>query len=102
MTESKNRELAISATSKIYEKVNDALRKRDTDKRWFWELLQNAKDTVVFKKGETTQLNDPNKKVDVKLTLTKNEKKNDQTTNQKIDTHTHTHRKNIKLNRIGT
>ncbi len=74
MTESKNRELAISATSKIYEKVNDALRKRDTDKRWFWELLQNAKDTVVFKKGETTQLNDPNKKVDVKLTLTKNEK----------------------------
>ncbi len=74
MTENKNRELAISATSKIFEKVNDALRKRDTDKRWFWELLQNAKDTVVFKKGETTLLNDPDKKVDVKLTLTKNDK----------------------------
>lgn len=74
MTESKNRELAISATSKIFEKVNDALRKRDTDKRWFWELLQNAKDTVVFKKGEKTLLNSPDKKVDVKLTLTKNDK----------------------------
>ena len=74
MTESKNRELAISATSKIFEKVNDALRKRDTDKRWFWELLQNAKDTVVFKKGEITLLNNPNKKVDIKLTLTKNDK----------------------------
>lgn len=74
MTESRNRELAISATSKIFEKVNDALRKRDTDKRWFWELLQNAKDTVVFKKGEITSLNIPHRKVDVKLTLTLNEK----------------------------
>ncbi|PKQ61553.1 hypothetical protein BZG02_15295 [Labilibaculum filiforme] len=72
MTESRNRELAISATSKIYEKVNDALRKRDTDKRWFWELLQNAKDTVVFKKGEVTNLNHPDKKVDVKLTFSSN------------------------------
>jgi hypothetical protein len=69
MTESRNRELAISATSKIYEKVNDALRKRDTDKRWFWELLQNAKDTVIFKKGELTNLNQPDKKVDIKLSF---------------------------------
>ncbi|WP_159474744.1 DUF3883 domain-containing protein [Chryseobacterium sp. 18068] len=73
MIESKNRELAISATSKIFEKVNDALRKRDTDKRWFWELLQNAKDTVVLKKGEKTPLNDPDRKVDVKIIFSKNE-----------------------------
>ena len=72
MTEFRNRELAISATSKIYEKVNDALRKRDTDKRWFWELLQNAKDTVVFKKGEVTHLNHPDKKVDIKLSFSSN------------------------------
>lgn len=72
MTESRNRELAISATSKIYEKVNDALRKRDTDKRWFWELLQNAKDTVVYKKGEETSFNLSGKKVDVRLEFSSN------------------------------
>lgn len=44
----------------------------DTDKRWFWELLQNAKDTVVYKSNETTPFNVPNKKVDVKLVFTKN------------------------------
>lgn len=48
----KNLELATSATSKIYEKVNNALKQDDTDKRWFWELLQNAKDTVVTSKGK--------------------------------------------------
>lgn len=45
----KNRDLATSATSKIFEKVNDALAKEYSDKRWFWELLQNAKDTVAQK-----------------------------------------------------
>lgn len=50
--DNKNLELATSATSKIYEKVNRALAEKDTDKRWFWELLQNAKDTVVASKGK--------------------------------------------------
>lgn len=50
--DNKNLELATSATSKIYEKVNRALAEKDTDKRWFWELLQNAKDTVVVSKGK--------------------------------------------------
>lgn len=58
----KNTELATSATSKIYEKVNNALAKNDTDKRWFWELLQNAKDTVVLSKG----------KVDIKVIIDNN------------------------------
>jgi hypothetical protein len=63
MSDIKNRELATSATSKIYEKVNTALSKYDSDKRWFWELLQNAKDTVVHSKG----------KVDVRVIISKNE-----------------------------
>jgi hypothetical protein len=63
MSDSKNLELATSATSKIYEKVNTALSKNDSDKRWFWELLQNAKDTVVHSKG----------KVDVRVIISKNE-----------------------------
>ncbi|QRQ99509.1 hypothetical protein [Dyadobacter sandarakinus] len=49
--ENRNRELATSATSKIYEKVNNALAEKDGDKRWFWELLQNAKDTVATSNG---------------------------------------------------
>jgi len=71
---SRNKELAISATSKIFEKVSDALRKTDTDKRWFWELLQNAKDTVVYKTGVSSPFNQAEKKVDVKLILKKNER----------------------------
>lgn len=63
MIENKNRDLAITASSKIFEKVNTALSKPNTDKRWFWELLQNAKDTVVRSKG----------KVDIRLILSKNE-----------------------------
>jgi hypothetical protein len=63
MTENKNRKLAISATRTIDEKVKRALGKTNSDKRWFWELLQNAKDTVVHSK----------KKVDVKLILSKND-----------------------------
>lgn len=62
MTDSKNRELATSATSKIFEKVNRALSSNDSDRRWFWELLQNAKDTVVHSKG----------KVDVRVVISKN------------------------------
>lgn len=61
--DNKNRDLAISATSKIYEKVNKALGEKDSDIRWFWELLQNAKDTVVASKG----------KVDVRLVIVYNE-----------------------------
>lgn len=69
MMEGKNRELAISATSKIYEKVRRALDEKDSDKRWFWELLQNAKDTVVYRKGEISEMNKPNKQVSVKLII---------------------------------
>jgi hypothetical protein len=61
--DNKNLELATSATSKIYEKVNRALAEKDTDKRWFWELLQNAKDTVVASKG----------KVDVRVVIDYNQ-----------------------------
>ena len=61
MDNNRNLELATSATSKIYEKVNRALGEKDSDKRWFWELLQNAKDTVVASKG----------KVDVRVVITK-------------------------------
>lgn len=57
----RNVELVTSATSKIYEKINTALSKNDSDKRWFWELLQNAKDTVVQSKG----------KVDVRVVLSR-------------------------------
>ncbi len=63
MSDNKNLELATSATSKIFEKVNTALGKNDSDKRWFWELLQNAKDTVVHSKG----------KVDVRVVISRNE-----------------------------
>jgi hypothetical protein len=47
MDHRKNKELAIAATSKIYEKINNAEGKEDTDIRWPWELIQNAKDSVV-------------------------------------------------------
>lgn len=74
MAESKNRDLAIAATSKIFEKVTNSFNAIDSDKRWFWELLQNAKDTVVYKSSENNSFNNPNKKVDVKLFFTINEK----------------------------
>ena len=70
---SNNRDLAISATSKIYEKVRRAMGERDSDKRWFWELLQNAKDTVVFKTGGYAPYNIPDKKVSARLVISSNE-----------------------------
>lgn len=73
MIDLRNRDLAISATSKIVEKVTNSFNARDTEKRWFWELLQNAKDTVVFKPNEEALFNILDKKVDVKLTFTKND-----------------------------
>lgn len=66
-----NKDLAISAASKIFEKVTTALGKLDADKRWFWELLQNAKDTVVYRPGQELDFNEPNKKIDVILSVSK-------------------------------
>jgi len=55
---------AILAEKIISEKVNAAIKNNKAHRRWFWELLQNAKDTVVY---------ETNRKVSVKLTYTKNE-----------------------------
>jgi hypothetical protein len=43
----RTKELAIAASGKIIEKVKTAFEAKDSEKRWFWELAQNAKDTVV-------------------------------------------------------
>lgn len=53
---------AILAEKIITEKVNEAIKSSKAHRRWFWELLQNAKDTVVY---------ETNRQVSVKLTYTK-------------------------------
>ena len=53
---------AILAEKIITEKVNEAIKSSKAHRRWFWELLQNAKDTVVYETG---------RQVSVKLTYTK-------------------------------
>jgi len=55
---------AILAEKIITEKVNEAIKSSKAHRRWFWELLQNARDTVVY---------ETNRKVSVKLTYTKND-----------------------------
>lgn len=53
---------AILAEKIITEKVNEAIKSDKAHRRWFWELLQNAKDTVV---------NEAGRQVSVKLTYTR-------------------------------
>ena len=53
---------AILAEKIITEKVEEAIKSSKAHRRWFWELLQNAKDTVVY---------ETNRQVSIKLTYTK-------------------------------
>lgn len=46
MSNSKNRDAAIIAEKEILQKVTIAMRSSAGPKRWFWELLQNAVDTI--------------------------------------------------------
>jgi hypothetical protein len=57
---------AILAEKIITEKVNEAIKSSKAHRRWFWELLQNAKDTVVY---------ETNRQVSVKLTYTKTDRR---------------------------
>lgn len=54
-----NLDLAIAARTRVHQGVVRADKTLDSDKRWFWELLQNAKDTVARNHGQ----------VDVKITF---------------------------------
>jgi len=63
--------LAITAASRISEKINKALGDPETaGRRWFWELLQNAKDCASYNpnKSEQEYKNVKDKTVDVILT----------------------------------
>lgn len=51
--------MAILAEKDISEKVTKAIKSNKVHRRWFWELLQNAKDTIV---------DEPDRKVSVRLT----------------------------------
>jgi hypothetical protein len=65
------RKEAIIAESKITEKINKALEDPETaGRRWFWELLQNAKDSASYNpnKPEQPHKNVKGKTVDVVLT----------------------------------
>ncbi|MEO8664749.1 MAG: DUF3883 domain-containing protein [Ignavibacteria bacterium] len=53
---------AILAEKIITEKVNEAIKSNKAHRRWFWELLQNAKDTVI---------NETDRQVAIKLTYTR-------------------------------
>lgn len=60
MSTSLNRDLAILAEKEILQKVTLAMRSEAGPKRWFWELLQNAIDTIV---------NEDDRKITVKVVL---------------------------------
>jgi len=68
------RKEAIIAESKITEKINKALEEPETaGRRWFWELLQNAKDSVSYNPTQIEQRykNVKDKTVDVIVTYSK-------------------------------
>ena len=68
------RKEAIIAESKITEKINKALEDPETaGRRWFWELLQNAKDSVSYNPNlhQLTYKNIKDKNVDINLTYSK-------------------------------
>jgi hypothetical protein len=68
------RKEAIIAESKITEKINKALEEPETaGRRWFWELLQNAKDSVSYnpKQPDQQYKNVKEKTVDVVVTYSK-------------------------------
>src|ERR1017187_2851502 len=58
--------MAILAEKDISENVTKAIKSTKAHRRWFWELLQNAKDTVV---------DEPNRQVSIKLTYSKTDDK---------------------------
>jgi hypothetical protein len=64
MAESKNRDVAIIAEKEILQKVTIAMRSPAGPKRWFWELLQNAVDTIS---------DEPDRKVNIKVILKERE-----------------------------
>lgn len=47
---------AISAEKEINEKVNKAIKSNEASRRWFWELMQNAIDTVAEGEKITVKL----------------------------------------------
>lgn len=68
------RKEAIIAESKITEKINKAIEEPETaGRRWFWELLQNAKDSVSYNPTQVEQQykNIKEKTVDVIVTYSK-------------------------------
>ena len=61
-------EKAILAEKIIKEKVDSALNGVNANRRWFWELLQNAKDTVTYNPAKPiSPYNKPNRRVAVNL-----------------------------------
>lgn len=64
MIDSIYRDAAILAEKEILQKVSDAMRSDSGPKRWFWELLQNAADTIS---------KEPDRKVNVKVSLKRRE-----------------------------
>lgn len=64
MNDSIYRDLAILAEKEILQKVSEAMRSDSGPKRWFWELLQNAADTIS---------KEPDRKVNVKVVLKQRE-----------------------------
>lgn len=68
------RKESIIAESKIREKINEAIGEPETaGRRWFWELLQNAKDCATYNpnKPEQAHKNVKDKTVDIILTYRK-------------------------------
>lgn len=64
MSDNPNRDLAILAEKEILQKVTEAMRSKAGPKRWFWELLQNAIDTIA---------EEDDRKIDVTVILESNE-----------------------------
>lgn len=62
MEQSYEYKIAILAEKDINENVTKALKSDKAHRRWFWELLQNAKDTVI---------NESDRRVSIKLAFTK-------------------------------
>jgi len=60
MNNSINRDLAILAEKEILQKVTIAMRSNAGPKRWFWELLQNAIDTIA---------DEPKRKINIKVVI---------------------------------
>jgi hypothetical protein len=49
-------DLAISSQDRVSEKINKVINSNEAKRRWFWELIQNAKDTVVKQRKVSIRL----------------------------------------------